>query len=152
MTSVLKIQRQRNLATTFLQAPNENTYFYFVPIMGNYVGNYPPGYMMPLSMVPPEGTLLRDMGKTVIAPVTFDSRAVPGFFRAVQLIKPTAAVSAIGKTTFGVGGNVPRSITTGNIGDMGYRTYYLPIIVDGTIASVGGSIAAAPYPPLSGQM
>lgn len=152
MTSVLKIQRQRDLATTFLQAPNENIYFYFVPTMGNNIGNYPPGYMMPLSMVPPAGTLLRDMGKTIIAPVSFSPTAAPGFFRAVQLITPSPAVSAIGKTTFGVGGNVPRSLTTGNIGDMGYRTYYLAVIVDGTIASVDGNIAAAPYPPLSGQM
>ena len=152
MTSVLTIQRQRDQAVTLLQAPNEAIYFYFVPIMGNNVGNYPPGYMMPLGMVPPVGTLLRDMGKTIIAPVTFDSRANPGFFRAVQLITPTAAVSAIGKTTFGVGGNVPRSLTTGNIGDMGYRTYYLAVVVDGTIASVAGNIVAASYPPLSGQM
>jgi hypothetical protein len=152
MTSVLKIQRQRDKATTFLEAPNEPIYFYFVPIMGNYIGNYPPGYMMPIGMVPPAGTLIRDMGKTVVAPVSFDSRAISGFFRAVQLITPSPAVSAIGKTTFGVGGNVPRSLTTGNIGDMGYRTYYVAVVVDGTIASVGGSIAAAPYPPLSGQM
>jgi ABC-type uncharacterized transport system permease subunit len=68
------------------------------------------------------------------------------------LFTPTAAVSALGKTTFGVGGNVPRSLTTGNIGDMGYRTYYLAVVVDGTIASVAGNIIAASYPPLSGQM
>jgi hypothetical protein len=156
MTSVLKIQRQRDLATTFLQAPNENIYFYFVPTMGNNIGNYPPGYMMPLSMVPPAGTLLRDMGKTIIAPVSFSPTAAPGFFRAVQWINPTVAVSG---NTFGIGGSAPRSLTAGNIGDMGYRTYYLAVIVDGTIASIDGSIATidgiipiAPYPPLSGQM
>jgi hypothetical protein len=148
MTSI-QIQRQRDQATNFLQAPNEAIYFYFVPIMGNYIGNYPPGYMMRLSMVPPEGTLLRDMGKTIVAPVGYDTRAISGFFRAVQLITPSPAVSG---NTFGVGGNVPRSLTSGNIGDMGYRTYYLAVIVDGTLASLDGNIVANPYPPLSGQM
>ena len=153
MTSVLTIQRQRDQAVSLLEAPNEAIYFNFVPTMGNTIGNYPPGYMMPLRrMVPPAGTLLRDMGKTIFAPYSFEPTATSGFFRAVQLITPTAAVSAIGKTTFGVGGSVPRSLTAGNIGDMGYRTYYLAVIVDGTIVSLDGDIMAIPYAPLSGQM
>lgn len=152
MTSVLTIQRQRDQAMSLLEAPIGAIYFYFVPTMGNNIGNYPPGYMMPVNIIPPKGTLMRDMGKTIIAPISFNSRSFPGFFRAVQLITPTAAVSAIGKTTFGVGGNAPRSLTAGNIGDMGYRTYYLEVLVDGTIASIGGNIVVEPYPPLSGQM
>lgn len=153
MTSVLTIQRQRDQAVTLLDAPNEAIYFIFVPTMGNNIGNYPPGYMMPLrKMIPPVGTLIRDMGKTIFAPYSFDSRATSGFFRAIQLITPTAAVSAIGKTTFGIEGSVPRSLTAGNIGDMGYRTYYLAVIVDGTIVTNDGDITAIPYAPLSGQM
>jgi hypothetical protein len=149
MTSVLKIQRQRDLATTFLQAPKGAAYFYFVPNIGNNIGNYPPGYMLPINIVPPPGTLIRDMGKTIIAPVSFSPTAAPGFFRAVQWINPTVAVSG---NTFGIGGSAPRSLTAGNIGDMGYRTYYVAVIVDGTIASIDGNIVAIPYAPLSGQM
>ena len=50
---------------------------------------------------------------------------------------------------------IPGSITPGNIGDTGYRTYYLPISVDGTLASFGGTSYTYfpdPYPPLGGQM
>jgi hypothetical protein len=113
--------------------------------------------MMPVpSSQIPAGTIMRDMGKTiqaVILPVNYN--ATPGFFRAVQLITPDAAVSATGKTTFGVYGNVPRFLRPGNIGDMGYRTYYTPIVVNGTLGTFDGVVGvppATPYPLFGGQM
>jgi len=158
MTSAHKMARQRDQATSILEAMDPvGTYWYLVPTTGNYVGNYSPGYMMivPSSQIP-QGTLVRDMGKTIkatILPVNYNS--TPGFFRAVQLITPDAAVSATGKTTFGVYGNAPRSLRPGNIGDMGYRTYYTPIVVNGTLGTLDGVVRvtpAIPYPLLGGQM
>jgi hypothetical protein len=157
MTSVHKMLRQRDQATSILDAvdPTGN-YWYLVPTSGNYVGNYAPGYMMPVppSQIP-AGTLIRDMGKTVRAPIFFGYQSTPGFFRAVQLITPVGAVSATGNTTFGVYGNAPRSFRPGNIGDMGYRTYYIIINVNGSYGTVDGETpipSAVPYPLLGGQM
>lgn len=158
MTSVDKMLRQREQATTFLQAPTDPIYYIFIAGSGNYVGNYPPGYMMVARNATPlaqQGYLIRDMGKTIRASITPYSQTSPGYFRAVQLIKPVAAVSATASTNFGVDGTVPSSIGPGNVGDTGYRTYYLPISVDGTLASLYGDSATSfpnPYLPLGGQM
>lgn len=166
MTSVHKMLRQRDQATSILPSIDleipQNGFWYLVPISGNYVGNYPPGYMMrvPSSQIPP-GTLIRDMGKTIKASARSSVGSTPGFFRAVQLITPDAAT---GKTTFGIYGNMPRSLRPGNIGDMGYRTYYIPIVVNETIGSisvrdefsdsviVSPILPISPYPLLGGQM
>ena len=67
-------------------------------------------------------------------------------------------ISATGSTTFGVGsgsqgaGVLPAA---GNAGDSGYGTYYLAIVVDGTLATSNGvtpAVLASPYPPFGGQM
>jgi hypothetical protein len=158
MTSVLIHQRQRDQANTFFQAPTNAIYYVFFPTSGNYIGNYTPGYMEVARNATPqagEGILIRDMGKTVRASITSYSQVNPGYFRAVQLIKPVAAVSATGSTNFGIDGTIPGSITPGNIGDMGYRTYYIPISIDGTLASLYGVSATSfpnPYLPMGGQM
>jgi hypothetical protein len=168
MTSAHKMLRQRDQATSIFQAPTiteseENpvsNYWYLVPNSGNYVGNYTPGYMMPVPLSKiPAGVLARDMGKTIQAPISYYYGSTYGFFRAVQLITPDGAVSATGNTTFGVYGNAPRSLRPGNIGDMGYRTYYIPIIVNGTFDTAGNGIIQYPaaFPPipyrlLGGQM
>ena len=115
--------------------------------------------MVQLDAVPVgRGDLLRDMGKTIKAPIAVggvvDVNAKSGFFREVQFIAPQAAV---GSTTFGVGkgsqgaGVLP---SAGNAGDAGYGTYYLAIVVDGTLATDGTNTAhlASPYPPFGGQM
>jgi hypothetical protein len=160
MTSIHKMVRQRDQATSILPSIDleipQNGFWYLVSTSGNYVGNYPPGYMMrvPSSQIPP-GTLMRDMGKTIKASTSPGYGSTPGFFRAVQLITPDAAVSATGKTTFGIYGNVPRSLRPGNIGDMGYRTYYIPIVVDGILGSINILLdlqPITPYPPVGGQM
>lgn len=159
MTSAHKMLRQRDQATSILpQLYTPGTYWYLVPTTGNYVGNYSPGYMMivPNSQIPPEGTLMRDMGKTISAiPLNVNYKATPGLFRAIQFITPDPSVSATGKTTFGVYGNVPRSLRPGNIGDRGYRTYYTPIVVNGTLGTFDGVVGlppGLPYPLFGGQM
>jgi hypothetical protein len=165
MSSIQSFLRQRNVANTIFSAPTTSgCYYTFVATAGNYVGNYPPGYMVAVSGTPtgvPEGkgVLVRDMGKTIKAPIgTGNIAATSGFFREIQFIDPQPAVSATGSTTFGVGtgsqgaGVLP---SAGNAGDSGYGTYYLAIVVDGTLATSDGStpaVLASPYPPFGGQM
>ena len=164
MSSIQSFLRQRHQTTSYIDAPINNCYYNFVAGPGNYVGNYPPGYMQLASALPVnKGTLLRDMGKTIKAPIgvsgVVDPNATAGFFRAVQFISPVASVSATGSTTFGVGiGSSGASVlpTAGNVGDTGYGTYYIPVVVDGTLAtSAGTQASAAPLPSygeLNGQM
>jgi hypothetical protein len=174
MSSIQSFLRQRNVANTIFQAPTNACYYNFVAGSGNYVGNYPPGYMALASAdiaaaagVSP-GLLIRDMGKTIKAPIgvlantpILNPAATEGFFREVQLIAPVAAVSATGSTTFGVGAGVAGSaagtVPAGNAGFNGYGTFYIPIVIDGTLATSAGtqaSIAVLPtsYLPIGGQM
>ena len=160
MSSIQSFLRQRNVANSIFQAPiaPANCYYVFVAGPGNYVGNYPPGYMSQVAALPiGRGTLLRDMGKTIKAPITDSVNAKSGFFREVQFIDPQPAVSATGSTTFGVGsGSLGAGVlpAAGNAGDAGYGTYYLAIVVDGTLATDGTNpaVLASPYPPFGGQM
>jgi hypothetical protein len=164
MTSIDKTLRQRDQATSFASAPSNPCYYTFIAISGNYVGNYSPGYMQKTAEIPTgKGILIRDMGKTIKAPIgvsgVLDINATSGFFRAVQFIFPVASVSATGSTTFGVGiGSSGAAVlpTAGNIGDTGYGTYYIPVVVDGTLATSAGtqaSVAVLPsYGELNGQM
>lgn len=166
MSSIQSFIRQRSQANTIFSAPTtRGCYYVFVAGPGNYVGNYPPGYMQAIDIPEGKGSLIRDMGKTIKAvignsalPVPILAGATAGFFREIQFIDPQAAVSATGSTTFGVGkgsqgaGYLPAG---GNAGDAGYGTYYIPIIVDGTLATSNGvDIATVPNPylPLGGQM
>ena len=160
MTSVQKFLRQRHVPNTILQAPTNDCYYVFVAGSGNYVGNYPPGYMQLAAANPVsigQGTLIRDMGKTIQAPISANSGSTfgtYGFFREVQLLN-TAAMSvssATASVTFGVGtaASAGQTQPAGNVGDDGYGTYYIPIVVDGVLAST----AALPtsYLPLGGQL
>ena len=116
------------------------------------VGN---GDLLPATL---PGCVLRDMGKTVKARVTDGSvvGSTAGFFRAVQIIQPLNLV----RQTFGVGGGAspsymagtgsPLSLGPGNTGDKGYGTFYIPIVVDGVIASQAGS--ATPLVPVNVSM
>lgn len=157
MSSVQRFLRQRVVGTTTYSLPditNFNSYndvFYVLEANpDNYVGNYPPGNMINLNdlgldQLPATlpGCVLRDMGKTVKARVTTGSvvGSTAGFFRAVQIIQPLNLV----RQTFGVGGGAspsymagtgsPLSLGPGNTGDKGYGTFYIPIVVDGVIAS-----------------
>jgi hypothetical protein len=163
MSSIQSFLRQRNVANSIFQAPTtEDCYYVFVAAPGNYVGNYPPGYMVAVSGLPEGmGALVRDMGKTIKAPIgTGNIAATSGFFREIQFIDPQPAVSATGSTTFGVGTNslgAGALPSAGNAGDSGYGTYYLAIVVDGTLATSAGTeltraTLPSPYLPLGGQM
>ena len=161
MSSIQSFLRQRSQTSTFFQAPTNACYYNFVAGSGNYVGNYPPGYMAlaVANPVPSAGSLIRDMGKTVKAPIGTVGATPPvpltsteGFFREVQVISPVAAVSATGSTTFGVGINSAGAAVqpAGNAGDDGYGTYYIPIVIDGTIAT--NATLPTSYLPIGGQM
>lgn len=160
MTSVQKFLRQRHVPNTILPAPENPCYYVFVAGSGNYVGNYPPGYMELAAAlpVPAQGALIRDMGKTIKAPISADSGSTfgtSGFFREVQVLDQAAmsVPTPTSSVTFGVGtnSNVAKSINAaGNAGDFGYGTYYIPIVVEGTLAST--AVLPTTYLPLGGQM
>lgn len=169
MTSVQRFLRQRSVGNTTLSVPaNPSTSLYvFVASPDNYVGNYPPGVMVRAfdvspGLLPgaggfPAGTVLRDMGKTIKASVSlgvspYSDAGYPGFFREVQIVVPYVLASATASTNFGVGvgevgapsapvgaGNLP----SGNSGDSGYGTFYLPIVVDGVVASGPSGVGTA---------
>jgi hypothetical protein len=160
MTSVQKFLRQRYVPNTILQAPTNNCYYVFVAsaAAGNYVGNYPPGYMVIAANipVPAEGALVRDMGKTIKCTISADSGSTfstLGFFREVQVLSPSSPATATASTTFGVGTNASGAQvlpSAGNVGDRGYGTFYIPIVVEGIIAST--AVLPTTYLPLGGQM
>lgn len=157
------------------QGQDFNDLFYVLDVdPDNYVGNYPPGNMINLTdldtnvfggsgdhLLPPTlpRCVLRDMGKTVKARVT-DGAATPavgktaGFFRAVQILQPlnngTFGVGGGAATSFMAGTGSPLSLGPGNAGDKGYGTFYIPIVVDGVIASQAGS--ATPLTPVNVSM
>lgn len=161
MSSVTRFIRQVPLSTTYYNVSSAilagTGVYEFVPTAANYVGNYPPGYMITASAalqaaLATAGTtstlVLRDMGKTIFAPVsslTGDS----GYFRQVQLLKPSAVTAAqgfIGGTagnTFGVLGaeNTPDAYTD-------YMTFYIAVPVAGVL---GGTLSGL-YPIAGGQM
>jgi hypothetical protein len=114
-----------------------STLYVFVAGTGNYVGNYPPGTMVPVTTNAFFGSpILRDMGKTITAAV---SGGTVGTFRQVQLLNPVAVASATSASNFGVNGSVPGFLPSfvagGNAGDDGYNTFYIPIASGGVIAS-----------------
>ena len=171
MTSVQKFIRQINVPNSLFPPVVSGAYYNFVAGSGNYVGNYPPGYMVAYSGVPPAaqaaGAVLRDMGKTIKCPVgavissvlTFGTE---GYFREVQVINPEPVASATASSAFGIGFEASGANTlpqSGNVGDTGYNTFYIPIVIGGVVASTPGSSNPATaialpsaYPPFGGQM
>ena len=176
MSSVTRFIRQIPQATTYYSAAaildsisnSASVYvFEFVPASGNFVGNYPPGYVIPGSTglidaiseaadatTPSSAVLLRDMGKTIFAEVYSSPTASTSefaYFRQVQLIAPSAIGATQGfmggrsGTTFGVLGaaQTPDAYTN-------YLTFYIPV----TIAGVGLPVAATTgaYAIAGGQM
>ncbi len=148
-------------AATVAAAPASLVYE-LVPSASNMVGNYPPGFVQLASAelilaiqqaVNAAGgasnLILRDMGKTIQAPVGSASGNI-GFFRQVQLLRPAALTQAQGfnggsaGSTFGVLGaaNVPDAYTD-------YLSFYIPVSVAGVNY---GPIAVNAYPLAGGQM
>ena len=152
MSSVTRFIKQIPLSTTYYSVPasmlSAGTGVYeFQPSATNTVGNYAPGFMalagaeMIAALVVAGAStnlVLRDMGKTVQAPVTSLTGNV-GFFRQVQLLKPAAS-----GTSFGVLGaaNVPDAYTD-------FFTFYIPVPIAGISVVAALSLAA---PIAGGQM
>ena len=176
MTSVTRYERQIPLATTYYDANNvvdNQLIFEFVPSSSNYVGNYPSGFNNPTGGVvapaspallnavseivdangatqaaPAGNCVLRDMGKTIFAPVSPTPADAPspgnatspwGYFRQVQLIAPKGITQGMGfmggnnGNTFGVVGaaNTPDQYTD-------YLVFYIPV----SVAGVSGGFAS----------
>lgn len=130
-------------AATVLAAPA--TYAYELIPSAGAVGNYPAGYMYAASgalataltaaTYAANSALLRDMGKTIRAPVTSVSGNV-GYFRQVQLLIPSHA---------GVAANVQGAVAVPDAYSP-YLTFFVPVAIAGI------SAALIPIHGLSGQM
>lgn len=148
----------------------------FIPTAGNYVGNYPPGFLVAGSQTGLQtaisqailgntgGQLIRDMGKTIFAPFAASVGAGNagtftgyGFFRQYQVLMvnpitfPPGFLGGTGGNTFGV---VGPSVAT-SPGTSTYCTFYLPVSVQGVGAPSGlpaGSAVTNIVPVAGGQM
>jgi len=154
MSSVTRFIRQIPASASHLNAAAvvagaATLAFELVPSSGNIVGNYPPGFVQnsaalaaaiaAASAAASGAVLLRDMGKTILAPVGSLSGAQQ-YYRQVQLIAP-AALSSGFVGNFGVLGaaNTP----TANVD---YLSFFIPV----SVAGVGVAVNA--YPVAAGQM
>ena len=138
MSSVQSFLKQRNVGSSVFQ--NNTNIYVLIAGSGNLVGNYANtvGYMVPASTagadVIASCPFLRDMGKTVQAPVTANPATLPvsgaplGFFRQVQVLDSLYSSS---QATFGVQGQAPGTFNASNSGDKGFNTFYVPIAVGG---------------------
>jgi len=158
MSSVTRFLRQVPVSAGFVNPGSiVSAALDFVPASGNYVGNYPPGYVVPAAasglatalsnaiQVVNAQVILRDMGKTIqcqyAATVGASLATAPtGFFREYQLLIVSPinySQTFIGGTsgnTFGVAGP---SVSTA--GSSTYLTFYLPTVV----AGVGSAVQVA---------
>jgi len=162
MSSVTRFIRQINTSNAYVNAATvaatPATYAYeLVPDAGNVVGNYAPGHMQAASanliaavaaLVSAAGgashLVLRDMGKTVRAPVTSASGAI-GYFRQVQLLAPVGEdngfLGGVNGSVGGISGGSPDNYSN-------YLTFYVPVVVYG----VNAVPAALSSHALCGQM
>ena len=177
MSSVQSYLRQRVVGTTTFAAPATPTSMQLYEFVagngaagttalaavaaGNYVGNYPPGYLVvgPLVSalkVAAQGGLvnpiLRDLGKTIYAPLGSPNSGptlpfgTAGYWRAVQVLDPSLVTTG----NSGVTGALPGVKPFGsNSGDKGYNTYYIPIVVNGLAPS---DTAGVPLVPTNATM
>jgi len=148
MSSVTRFIRQVPVSASYYNAvtilgATSTMVFELVPSASNIVANYPPGYVQVASAalqaaLALEVTLngignlvLRDMGKTIFAPVGSLS-GDSSYFRQVQLLRPSAITAAQGFAagsagqSFGVLGaqNSPDAYTD-------FLTFYIPVAVAG---------------------
>jgi hypothetical protein len=158
MSSVTRFLRQPVVGTRTAAVPTlsgvTGVLYQFIPATGNYVGNYPPGWMSDITSTvntalggyPTGSAVMRDMGKTVKAVIGVagsqptDLITNSGFFRQYQILVPSVISSATSASNFGVIGdaNTPTAYSD-------FYTVYVPIVVGGTIAGVSnGSGGVAP--------
>ena len=119
MSSVTRFLKQVDPSTSYssigdLISSVSTRVFEFVPSSGNVVGNYPPGYVQAASAAlqaalatiaatPASQCVVRDMGKTILAPIGSLTGA-RGYFRQVQILLP-GTVSATQGFIGGPAGN-----------------------------------------------
>jgi len=179
MSSVQSYLRQRVVGTTTFNAPGTMQLYCLIAgnaaagttalaavAAGNYVGNYPPGYLVAGPLVSALATqsglanpVLRDLGKTIYAPLANAVTATlpfgtAGYWRAVQVLDPSFFVGGAADGNSGITGQAPgfRPLATGgNNGDKGYNTYYIPIVVNG-LAPGDNSTPSAPLVPNNATM
>lgn len=146
------------LSASVVAAAPATLVYELVPSAANIVGNYPPGYVQTASAalilaiqqaVNAAGgagnLVLRDLGKTILAPIGSAS-GNQGFFRHVQLLAPAALSAAQGfnggsaGSSFGVLGaaNTPDAYTD-------FLSFYIP----SNIAGINGNLAALASPLVS---
>jgi len=172
MSSVTRFTRQIAQGNTYYLATGiltgSFTYVYeLVPGAANVVGNYPSAsagsYMQNasaalqaalnqlLNVNAAATLLLRDMGKTIQAPVG-NTTGPTAFFRMVQVINPGAisytqgVIGGASGTTFGVLGAVSTPDAYTN-----YLTFYIPVAVAG-VSGLTVTPAAIPLQIASGSM
>lgn len=139
MSSVTRFLKQVNPAASYLSigdlVSNRATVVYeFVPSVGNVVGNYPPGFVqlasaalqVRLAELAGSQCIVRDMGKTILAPIASLTGNV-GRFRQVQILLPTFQGAA--NNTFGVLGAAANPDPYTN-----YMTVYVASPVAGVLA------------------
>lgn len=158
MSSIQSFLRQRVVGTRTATADFTNaafgTFYQFIPTGGNYVGNYPPGYMVDNTVDVqnnygfnfPLEPVMRDMGKTIKAVIGANAATVPtdlykgaGYFREYQILFPgTTGLNGVAGSNSGVVGGLP---STGLVVPY-YYTVYVAIVVNGNVAAQGGGPTA----------
>ena len=140
MSSVQSFLKQRAPGSSLYVTTDITNVYVLVAGSGNVVGNYANdvGFMVSLANAGAflsGGTqlVMRDMGKTVKASVSTSATiasttSLPGFFRQVQFLYPTAT-----SLTFGVNGQQAGTFPAGNTGDKGFNSFYIPIVVEGVV-------------------
>lgn len=155
MSSVTRFIRQINASNSYVGAATvaaaPATYAYeFHPSSGNVAGNYPPGFMVltattsgtlgeailqAVNVAGASNLVLRDMGKTLKAPVGSLTGDI-GYFRQVQLLYPKVLAAAQGElggsngSNNGVlGGAASPDVYTN------YLTFYVAVVVGGAAYS-----------------
>jgi hypothetical protein len=149
MSSVTRFLKQHDPAQAYLSIPAASlTALYEFVATGTVTGNYPAGYVQLVSgnaateivkqVVAGNGTLvLRDMGKTITAPIG-NTAGVVGRYRQVQLLGARDLNAA--NNTFGVLGQAAGgALTNANVS---YYVLYIPV-------PVGGVLGAAPVTGVS---
>lgn len=157
MSSVQSFLRQRVVGTRTAAVPtldpSGGVLYQFIPAVGNYVGNYPPGYMSDITGVVSAKLALqaglkvmRDMGKTVKAVIGVagsqpaDLATNAGFFREYQILVPSVVAGPTAASNFGVIGDASTPTSYAD-----YYTVYVPIAVGGVLPGVAaGSGGVAP--------
>ena len=141
----------------------------FIPTAANYVGNYPPGFVIPAQAATvaaitnasagytQTAPFVRDMGKTIFAQTATTLANAQagtgtgnfGYFRQIQVLVPQVItlsqgfIGGLSGSTFGVVGGSPTTTST-------YLTVYVPTSVAGVSNVPSGVTPIADGP--QGQM